>query len=159
MIEPMVSEQWFVRTEGMGAAALAAVKTDRMQIIPQRFAKIYNNWMEGIQDWCISRQLWWGHRIPVWYCFASASEAEAARGRGDQFVVAHNEEEARQKVCCCVNILPAVVCFIQALVDLLDPLAVQSCPGQADAYSTSADAPTLNIYEHKCYVGRGEAWF
>lgn len=98
VIEPMVSEQWFVRTEGMGAAALDAVNTGRMNIIPQRFTKIYNNWMEGIQDWCISRQLWWGHRIPVWYCFASAAEAEASEGRGEQYVVARTEEEAREKV-------------------------------------------------------------
>lgn len=94
----MVSEQWFVRTEGMGAAALDAVSTGRMNIIPQRFTKIYNNWMEGIQDWCISRQLWWGHRIPVWYCFASAAEAEASEGRGEQYVVARSEQEAREKV-------------------------------------------------------------
>lgn len=96
----MVSEQWFVRTEGMGAAALDAVATGRMTIIPQRFTKIYNNWMGGIQDWCISRQLWWGHRIPVWYCFASPAEAEASEGRGEQYVVARNKTEAREKVQC-----------------------------------------------------------
>jgi valyl-tRNA synthetase len=91
----------------------------RMNIIPQRFTKVYNNWMEGIQDWCISRQLWWGHRIPVWYCFASAAEAEAAGGRGGQYVVAHDEQEAREKVCVASwtplafssLVVPALVCF------------------------------------------------
>ncbi len=68
IIEPMVSTQWFVDIQSMADAALAAVRDGRIEIIPERFKKVYYNWMENIQDWCISRQLWWGHRIPVWYC-------------------------------------------------------------------------------------------
>ncbi len=68
IIEPMVSTQWFVKIQPLAEAALAAVKDDRIQIVPERFTKVYYNWLENIQDWCISRQLWWGHRIPVWYC-------------------------------------------------------------------------------------------
>jgi valyl-tRNA synthetase len=68
IIEPMVSTQWFVAIKDMAQAALEAVKDGRIEIIPERFKKVYYNWMENIQDWCISRQLWWGHRIPVWYC-------------------------------------------------------------------------------------------
>ena len=68
MIEPAVSLQWFVQTQPLAKAAIAAVKDGRITIIPERFAKIYFDWMENIRDWCISRQLWWGHRIPVWYC-------------------------------------------------------------------------------------------
>ncbi len=68
IIEPRLSEQWFVRIKPLAEAALRAVQEGRIRIIPERFTKIYYNWMENIQDWCISRQLWWGHRIPVWYC-------------------------------------------------------------------------------------------
>jgi len=68
MIEPKVSLQWFVQTQPLAKAAIEAVRDGRVTIIPERFAKIYFDWMENIRDWCISRQLWWGHRIPVWYC-------------------------------------------------------------------------------------------
>ena len=68
VVEPMISTQWFIDIKPMAEAALEAVKDGRIEIIPERFKKVYYNWMENIQDWCISRQLWWGHRIPVWYC-------------------------------------------------------------------------------------------
>ncbi|MFM8425488.1 MAG: valine--tRNA ligase, partial [Chloroflexota bacterium] len=68
IVEPMISEQWFVKIESMANAGLDAVKDGRIKIVPERFEKIYFNWLENIKDWCISRQLWWGHRIPVWYC-------------------------------------------------------------------------------------------
>jgi valyl-tRNA synthetase len=68
MIEPKVSLQWFVRMQSLAKTAIEAVREGEIRIIPERFAKVYFDWMENIRDWCISRQLWWGHRIPVWYC-------------------------------------------------------------------------------------------
>ena len=68
VVEPMVSKQWFVKMEPLAKPAIKAVKQGETRFIPDRFSKIYYNWMENIRDWCISRQLWWGHRIPAWYC-------------------------------------------------------------------------------------------
>ena len=67
-VEPRLSEQWFVKMKPLAEPAIAAVKEGRTRFVPERFSKIYYNWMENIRDWCISRQLWWGHRIPAWYC-------------------------------------------------------------------------------------------
>mgnify|MGYP001081730078 CR=1 FL=1 len=68
IIEPMISTQWFVKMEPLAAPALEAVRDGRIEIVPERFDKVYFNWLENIRDWCISRQLWWGHRIPAWHC-------------------------------------------------------------------------------------------
>jgi valyl-tRNA synthetase len=68
IVEPMISTQWFVKIEPLARAGLEAVRDGRIRIVPERFEKVYFNWLENIKDWCISRQLWWGHRIPVWYC-------------------------------------------------------------------------------------------
>ncbi len=68
VIEPLISTQWFVKIAPLAKKAIKAVKTGEITIVPDRFNKTYFNWMQNIKDWCISRQLWWGHRIPVWYC-------------------------------------------------------------------------------------------
>ncbi len=70
-IEPLLSKQWFVKMKPLTQKAVAAVKSGRVAILPERFKKQYFHWTENIQDWCISRQLWWGHRIPIWYCGSS----------------------------------------------------------------------------------------
>ena len=67
-IEPRVSEQWFVKMEELAKPAIEVVRNDDVKFVPKRYEKTYFNWMENIQDWCISRQLWWGHQIPAYYC-------------------------------------------------------------------------------------------
>jgi len=68
VVEPVVSKQWFVKVAPLAEPAIAAVRDGRVRFVPERFTKIYLGWMENIRDWCISRQIWWGHRIPAWYC-------------------------------------------------------------------------------------------
>lgn len=68
VVEPIISKQWYVKMESLAKPAIEVVKEKKTKFVPERFEKTYFNWMENIQDWCISRQLWWGHRIPVWYC-------------------------------------------------------------------------------------------
>ena len=67
-IEPIVSQQWFIKTKELAKKAIEAVKRKKIKIIPKHYEKVYYHWLENIRDWCISRQIWWGHRIPVWYC-------------------------------------------------------------------------------------------
>jgi valyl-tRNA synthetase len=85
VIEPRLSDQWYVKMKELAQPAIDAVKDGRVRFIPERYNRIYLNWMENIKDWCVSRQLWWGHRIPVWHT-----------EDGDYFA-ARNEEEARQR--------------------------------------------------------------
>ena len=67
-VEPLISAQWFVKMEPLAQEALRVVKEGEVKFVPERFSKTYINWMENVHDWCISRQLWWGHQIPAWYC-------------------------------------------------------------------------------------------
>lgn len=69
-VEPLISKQWFVKMMPLATPAIGAVKAGLLKIVPERFNKIYMDWLENIHDWCISRQLWWGHRVPAWYCDA-----------------------------------------------------------------------------------------
>lgn len=81
VVEPYLSWQWFVRMKPLAEPALKAVQTGEIKFYPERWTKVYTNWMEGIHDWCISRQIWWGHQIPVWY-------------HGEHHVAARNNDEA-----------------------------------------------------------------
>jgi len=103
-IEPKLSMQWFLKMEDLAKPALEAVMKDTIQLIPHKFKNMYRHWMENIKDWCVSRQLWWGHRIPAWYIAPSNSpkggEQSTSLGevRGCNFVVAETEEEARKLI-------------------------------------------------------------
>ncbi len=85
-VEPRVSKQWFVKMKPLAGPAIDAVKTGETKFVPQRFEKVYFHWLENIRDWCISRQLWWGHRLPAWYC-ADCGEITVSRETPD--VCAH----------------------------------------------------------------------
>src|SRR5690606_15044256 len=67
VVEPMLTDQWYVRTKPLAEPAIEAVESGRIKFVPENYANDYYAWMRNIQDWCISRQLWWGHRIPAWY--------------------------------------------------------------------------------------------
>ena len=84
-IEPMLTDQWYVRASVLGKPAMEAVEDGRIKFVPAQYANMYFSWMRDLQDWCISRQLWWGHRIPAWY------------DENGKFYVAHNEAEVRTK--------------------------------------------------------------
>ena len=95
VVESRLSKQWFVKMKPLAEPAIAAVKSGEVKFVPDRWSKIYFNWMENIQDWCISRQLWWGHRIPAYYIRGNASEEGAANS--EQVFVAESAEEALEQ--------------------------------------------------------------
>lgn len=91
-VEPLLSTQWFVRTEPLAARCRQALEQGEPHFVPERWRKVYRDWLTDIRDWCISRQLWWGHRIPAWYVI---SETDGRVRDDTPFVVAHSEAEAR----------------------------------------------------------------
>ncbi|MGE5675945.1 MAG: valine--tRNA ligase, partial [Mycobacterium leprae] len=98
VVEPIISRQWYVKMRPLAEPAIKAVEEGQIKFVPERFTKIYLHWMENIQDWCISRQIWWGHRIPVWYCDDCGKQTVVAEAPtvcahcGSQHI--HQEEDA-----------------------------------------------------------------
>ncbi len=97
VIEPWLTDQWYVDAKTLAAAPLAAVRSGAIEIVPKTWEKTFFNWMENIQPWCVSRQLWWGHRIPAWYnadgkAYVAATEAEAQALAGDGVVLVRDED-------------------------------------------------------------------
>lgn len=108
VIEPLLKPQWWVDCSKMAADAAAAVRSKDLEILPPDFEPVWFRWLDNIRDWCISRQLWWGHRIPAWYVVlkgepeADAGVAGAMSEKVDRWVVGRNETEARaaaEKMC------------------------------------------------------------
>ena len=93
-VESRLSKQWFVKMKPLAEPAIAAVRSGEVKFVPERWSKIYYNWMENIQDWCISRQLWWGHRIPAYYL---KGNGERGTGNGEDILVAETAEAALEK--------------------------------------------------------------
>ena len=150
VIEPLVSTQWFVKTKGMADKGIEAVRTGEMQIIPQRFEKTWFNWLENIHDWCVSRQLWWGHRIPVWHV-----EGSGVFPVTTDYVVARNEGEAYEKA----RAKYGDDVKLQQDMDVLDtwfssglwPFSTVGWPNEADDKDASSDlARFYNNYGHSC---------
>ena len=103
VIEPWLTDQWYVDAKNLAEGPIEAVRSGEVEIVPETWEKTFFNWMENIQPWCVSRQLWWGHRVPVWYGFGlaafakNASREERQNAIGDQlFFVARNEKEAEK---------------------------------------------------------------
>ncbi len=98
VIEPWLTDQWYVDAETLAQPPMAAVRDGRINIVPKTWEKTFFNWMENIQPWCVSRQLWWGHRIPAWYAERHAGDADGDPGQAPKVFVADSEEEARAQI-------------------------------------------------------------
>src|SRR5262249_12619346 len=105
-IEPYLSDQWFVKMDHLGQLAMGAVTSGRVKFVPERYAKTYLDWLAEKRDWCISRQLWWGHRIPVWYAYCPEAELKRAFG-GRTDVCWRLDEENDRWLVCALGDLPA----------------------------------------------------
>ncbi|KAL2530927.1 Valine--tRNA ligase [Forsythia ovata] len=100
VVEPLIKPQWYVNCKSMAQQALDAVMDDtnrRMEIIPKQYVAEWKRWLENIRDWCVSRQLWWGHRIPAWYAKLEDDELTELGAYNNHWVVARNEEEAQEE--------------------------------------------------------------
>ncbi|XP_058803895.1 valine--tRNA ligase isoform X2 [Phymastichus coffea] len=117
IVEPLIKPQWYVKCADMAAAATESVKTGELKIIPEQFKKTWYYWMEGIRDWCISRQLWWGHRIPAYYVTIKDSNNETSDD--DRWVSGRTEDEAKEKAAKKFNISKDKI-ILQQDPDVLD---------------------------------------
>ena len=119
VVESRLSKQWFVKMKPLAEPAIEAVKSGEVRFVPKRWENIYFNWMNNIQDWCISRQLWWGHRIPAYYVRGNASE-EGKGKREEVFVVAENAEKALEKAKAATGNVALTLADLEQDPDVLD---------------------------------------
>ncbi len=139
VVEPIVSEQWFLKVQDMAEKATQAVETGDITIVPERFEKVYFQWLENIRDWCISRQLWWGHRIPAWYCTDCDGDAIELRfGDGVQDGQGTSHRKGSYKALAAAGIAPDVLeradsvivsSTARAIVQVGAPAACPTCGG------------------------------
>ncbi len=92
IIEPYISKQWFIKMKPLAEKAIEVVKNKQIEFVPERWEKVYFDWMENIRDWCISRQIWWGHQIPVWYCPNHADKPIAGKTKPQACPICNNQE-------------------------------------------------------------------
>nr|XP_003700613.1 PREDICTED: valine--tRNA ligase isoform X1 [Megachile rotundata] len=140
VIEPLMKPQWYVKCNEMAEKAMHAVKTGELKIIPDQYKKIWYHWMENIRDWCISRQLWWGHRIPA-YSIKTVNTLTNLKPDDDYWVSAHSQNEAKEKAAKKLNTTVDNIIAEQD-VDVLDtwfssglfPLSVFGWPDETDEF-------------------------
>lgn len=106
IIEPYLKPQWYVDCKDLARRSCDAVRTKELLIVPDQYEKIWFDWLENIQDWCVSRQLWWGHRIPAYLVTIPGVIDNPDTQNEQHFVVARNEEEARAKAAAKFNVSP-----------------------------------------------------
>jgi len=119
IIEPMMKPQWWVKSEEMAKRSVDAVKKGELRILPEVHEKIWYNWLENARDWCISRQLWWGHRIPAYLCTVKGVLEHPDMNNQDHYIIARSHEEAMEKACKKYNVTPDKVTLAQD-PDVLD---------------------------------------
>ncbi|KAH7424251.1 hypothetical protein KP509_12G097300 [Ceratopteris richardii] len=117
IIEPMIKPQWFVACNGMAKEACEAVRAGRLEIIPKQYEGDWFRWLENIRDWCISRQLWWGHRIPAWYVTLKDDRDKTFGAYDDHWIIGRNQEEVEAEV---KNVFPGKEYSIAQDPDVLD---------------------------------------
>ncbi|MCS7166927.1 MAG: valine--tRNA ligase [Gemmatales bacterium] len=148
-IEPYLSEQWFIRMASLAERAIEAVESGQIRFFPERYARTYLDWLREKRDWCISRQLWWGHRIPIWYSEADEELLRRTLGQRPDVVYRRDESHSRWLICS-LNDLPE-------LTDPNSPLQAQQDPDVLDTWFSSAlwphevfgwpdDTPDLRYY-------------
>ncbi|KAJ6627764.1 Valine--tRNA ligase [Pseudolycoriella hygida] len=140
VVEPIIKPQWYVKCDEMAKLAIEAVKSGELKIIPEMHVKTWNHWMEGIRDWCVSRQLWWGHRIPAYYVtFTDPTIPSGSSDDDEYWIVGRTEEEARRKAAKKFNVEETLIVLTQD-ADVLDtwfssglfPFSVMGWPDSTD---------------------------
>lgn len=139
-IEPRISKQWFVRMKPLADPALKAVREGRVRIFPQRWVNLYNYWMENVRDWCISRQLWWGHRIPVYYCNSCYNPDS---GDSEQGIMVTEAKPDRCSNCGSVNIYQDEDVLDTWFSSWLWPFATLGWPSDTEDYRRFYPTQTL----------------